>query len=106
MEILQEVKNFSLLNSIPRARLNFRRRLILCTTLYRNPIQASNFDGTFNNFSLEKFYAVSQKMPLYFFYTIVQKAKTDQKPKSREEAPPLIWVFGQFWLFAQWPRSP
>ena len=42
MEIVQAVKK---LNSISRERLNFRRRPILCTTLYRNPMQASNFGG-------------------------------------------------------------
>ena len=31
------------LNLISRARLNFRRRPFLCTTLYRNLMQASNF---------------------------------------------------------------
>ena len=43
MEIVPEVKK---LNSIPRGQLNFRRRPILCTTLYRNPTPASNFGGT------------------------------------------------------------
>ena len=36
------------LNSISRVRLNFRRRPILCTTLYRNLMLASNFGGTFD----------------------------------------------------------
>ena len=44
MEIVQAVKK---LNSISRERLNFRRWPFLCTTLYRNPMQASNFGGTF-----------------------------------------------------------
>ena len=44
MEIVQAVKK---LNSISWKRLNFRRRPILCTTLYRNLMQASNFGGTF-----------------------------------------------------------
>ena len=44
MEIVQEVKK---LNSISWKRLNFRRQPILCTTLYRNLMQASNFGGTF-----------------------------------------------------------
>ena len=35
------------LNSISRAGLNFRRRPVLCTTLYRNLTQASNFGNTF-----------------------------------------------------------
>ena len=49
MEILQAVKMW---NSISRERLSFRRRPILCTTLYRNPIQANNFGGTFDNIFL------------------------------------------------------
>ena len=36
------------LNSIFRAQLNFRRRPILWTTLYRKLMQASNFGGTFD----------------------------------------------------------
>ena len=47
------------LNSISRERLNFRRRPILCTTLcttlYRNPMQASNFGGTFDQLFLRIF---------------------------------------------------
>ena len=53
MEIVQAVKK---LNSISRERLNFRRRPILCTTLYRNPMQASNFGGTFDQLFLRIFY--------------------------------------------------
>ena len=49
MEIVQAVKN---LNSISRERLNFRRRPILCTTLYRNLMQASNFGGIFDQLFL------------------------------------------------------
>ena len=52
MEIVQAVKK---LNSISRERLNFRRRPILCTTLYRNPMQASNFGGTFDQLFLRIF---------------------------------------------------
>ena len=41
------------LNLISRARLNFRKRPILCTALYvRNPVQTSNFSGTFNQLFL------------------------------------------------------
>ena len=66
---------------ISRARLNFRRRPILCTTLYRNPMQASNFGGAFDQLLLHLFVEFSQKMPLYFFYTMVQ---TSQKwPKTQ-----------------------
>ena len=44
------------LNSISRARLNFRRRPILCTTLYRNLLQASNFGGAFDQLFLWIFF--------------------------------------------------
>ena len=40
------------LNQISRAPLNFRRRPFLCTTLYRNPMQVSNFGGTFDQLFL------------------------------------------------------
>ena len=49
MEIVKRVKR---LNSISRARLNFRRRPILCTTLYRNLMQVNNFGGTFDQLFL------------------------------------------------------
>ena len=52
MEIVQAVKKLSL---ISRERLNFRRRPILCTTLYRNLMQASNFGGTFDQLFLRFF---------------------------------------------------
>ena len=42
--------------------LNFQRRPILCTTLYRNLMQASNFGGTFDQLFLGIFIKVSQKM--------------------------------------------
>ena len=35
------------------------------------------------NFSFEFFMKFSQKMRLYYFYTMVQKVKNDQKLKSR-----------------------
>ena len=49
-------------------------------------------------------------MPLNLFYTMVQKSqkwpKTQIKggPALRQD-PPLIWVFGHFWLFAPWYRG-
>ena len=45
-------------NSISRAGLNFQRRLILCTTLYRNLMQAGNFGCTFNQLFIWIFYAL------------------------------------------------
>ena len=43
----------------------------------------------------------SQKMPLNFFYTMVQKVKNDQKLKTRVPALNLVaWVvfYRQFWV--------
>ena len=62
-------------------------------------MQASNFGGTFDQLFLWVFFMkLSQKMPLYFFYTMVQKSQNDQKLKSRgggsceEESLPSIVV--------------
>ena len=64
------------LNSISRERLNFRRWPILCTTLYRNLMQASNFRRHIWPIFLWFFFLkFSQKMFLYFFYTMVQKSQ-------------------------------
>ena len=49
IKIVQAIKK---LNSISRARLNFLRRPFLCTTLYRNLMQAGNFAGTFDQLFL------------------------------------------------------
>ena len=66
---------------ISRARLNFGRRPILCTTFK----QASDFGGTFDQLSpsilLWKY--GSQKMPLYFYYTMVQKSREWPKTQSK-----------------------
>ena len=83
MEIVQAVKT---LNSISREGLNFWRRPILCTTLYRNLMHASNFGSTFDQLFLRIFYKILQKMPLYVFYTWCKKIKNDQKLKSRGPA--------------------
>ena len=83
MEIFQAVKKLILW-----ARLNFRRRPILCTTEYSNPMQASNFGGTFDQLYLWIFFMrFSRKMLLNFFRTMVQKeSKNDQKLKSKEKS--------------------
>ena len=79
------------LNSISRERLNFRRRPILCTTLYRNPMQASNFGGTFDQLFLWIFFIkFSQKMPLYLFSTMVQKSRKWPKTQIKGGGPALI----------------
>ena len=72
------------LNSISRERLNFRRRPFLCTTLYRNLMQASNFGGTFDQLFLWIFLWNFHRRCL-FTYSILwcKKVKNDQKPKSR-----------------------
>ena len=83
MKILQAVEN---LNSISRAQLNFGRRPILCTILYKNPIQASNFGGTFDQLFLWIFYAIfTDDASLLFLYHGAKKSKNDQKLKSRGE---------------------
>ena len=52
-------------------------------------MQARNFGGTFDQLFLWNFFMqFSQKMPLYFFYTMVQKkVKNDEKLKSRGVLP-------------------
>ena len=46
-------------------------------------MQANNFGGTFDQLFLCIFMRFSQKMPLYFLYTMVQKVENDEKLKSR-----------------------
>ena len=41
-------------------------------------MQANNFGGTFDQLFLCIFMRFSQKMPLYFFYTMVQKVENDE----------------------------
>ena len=80
------------LNSISRVWLNFRRRPILCTTLYRNPMQASNFGGTFDQLFLWIFFMqFSQKMRLYFFCTMVQKSQKWPKTQIKGGGSCLKW---------------
>ena len=84
MKIFQAVKK---LNSISRARLNFRRGPVLCTTLYRNLTTASNCGGTVDQL-FHFFLKFSQKMPLYFFDTMVQKSQ--KWPKTQIKGGP-VW---------------
>ena len=79
MEIIQAAKK---LNSISQERLNFRRRTILCTNFYRDPLQASNLGGIFDQLFLWNFFMqFSHKMPLHFFYTMVQES--EKWPKTQ-----------------------
>ena len=81
MEIVQAVKK---LNWNSRERLNFWRRPILCTTLYRNPMQASNFGGTFDLLFLRMFYKNFHRSCLSSSsIPWCKKVKNDQKLKSR-----------------------
>ena len=84
IKIVQAVKK---LNSISRERLNFRRRPILCTTLYRNLRQASNFGGTFDQLFLGIFsWNFHRRCLSTFSIPWCKKVKNDQKLKSRGPA--------------------
>ena len=79
------------LNSISRARLNFRRRPILCTTLYRNLMQASNFGGTFDQLFLGIFLWNFHRRCLNFFYTMVEKkSKMTKNSNQRGGGGPVL----------------
>ena len=74
--------------NLPSA-IELRRRPILCTTLYRNLMQASNFGGLFDQLFLWIFFITfSQKMPVYFFYTMVQKKSKMTENSNQEEVLP------------------
>ena len=71
MEIVQAVKEFNLISWV---RLSFRRRPILCTALFRNPIQASHFGRSIDQLFLWTFYAILTQNAPPFFYTMVQRS--------------------------------
>ena len=65
--------------------LNFRRGPFFCTTLYGNPMQASNFGGTFYQLFLWNFLWIFHRRCLSpFSIPWCKKVKNDQKLKSRE----------------------
>ena len=64
------------LNSLSRARLNFRRWPILCTTMYRNLYKPATSVAHLTNFSFEFFMRFSQKMPNYAFILWCKKKKS------------------------------
>ena len=72
------------INSISRERLNYRRRPFLCTPLYRNLMQASNFGVTFDQLflciCLWKFH---RRCVSTYSIPWCKKVKNDQKLKSR-----------------------
>ena len=83
MELVQDVRKLS---SISRAllKLSFRRRPILCTALYRNPKQVSNFGGAFDQLFLTFFYEIfTEDASLLFPHYRAKRVKNDQKLKIR-----------------------
>ena len=58
-------------------------------------MQASNFGDTFDQLSFEFFMKFSQKMPLNFFYTKVQKSQ--KWPKTQIKGGPAL-IFNLWWL--------
>ena len=77
------------LNSISRERLNFRRWPIcvqLCIeTFYKQATSVAHMHLT--NFSFEFFMQFSNKMPLYVFYTMVQKSRKWPKTQIKGVLP-------------------
>ena len=79
--------------------MNYRRRPFLCTTLYRNPMQASNFGGTFDQLFLWIFLWNFHRICVSAFsIPWCKKVKNDQKLKSRGSClkagpppPPAPW---------------
>ena len=68
--------------------MNFRRQPILCTTLYRNPMQASNFGGTFDQLFLRIFYKIFTKdasLPLLY-----HGAKKSKMTKNSNQGGPAL----------------
>ena len=63
----------------------FEKRPILCTTLYRKPMQAPNLVADLTNFLPLNFFMrfSHKKIPLYLFYTMIQK-KSKMTKKSNQ----------------------
>ena len=59
--------------NLPSA-IEFGRRLFLCTTLYSNLMQASDFGGTFDQVFLSIFYIIfteDASLQIYLFYLFI-----------------------------------
>ena len=80
MEIVQAIKR---LNLISRERLNFRRRPILCTTLYRNPTQWNNFGGAFDKLFLWILTCNFHRRCLCTLSIIIMVQKSKKRPKTQ-----------------------
>ena len=97
IKIVQAVKK---LNSISRAQLNFRRRPILCTTLYRNLKQASNFGGPFDQLFLWIFlWNLTEDSSLLLLYYGAKKSKMTKNSNQggsclKGDSDPLIVARG------------
>ena len=89
--------------------MNFRRRPFLCTTLYRNPMQVSNFGGTFDQLFLWSFlWNFHRRCISTFSIPWCKKVKNDQKLKSRG-GPALRWPtalkMAKNWKFEFLPQT-
>ena len=71
-----------------RERLNFRRRAFLCTTLYRNLMQASNFGGTFDQLFLWIFLWTFHRRCLSTF--LYHGAKKSKMTKNSNQGDPAL----------------
>ena len=87
IKIVQAVQK---LNSISRAQLSIRRRSILCTTSYRNLMQASNFGGTFDQLFLSIFlWSFHRRCLSTSSIPWCKKVKNDQKLEA------ILVIFGR-----------
>ena len=88
------------LNSISRERLNFRRRPLLCTTLYRNLMQATNFGGTFDKLFLWIFSwnfhrrCLSSSEATFVAMNMMNKCAKFHKDSPSGQTPERDWIFG------------
>ena len=97
MEIVQAVKK---LNSISLVRLKFRRRPILCITLYRNPIQASIFGGSFDQLLFEYFYYRKRGSASYIMREVRsvrerERERETDRQRQREKDGSDVTIFAQ-----------
>ena len=82
-------------HSFPREWLNFRRRPILHTVLYRNPMPAPNFGDRFwRTFPFNFFCGFSHKIPLFLFLIYTMMQKSQKWPKSQIRGGGLKPAFG------------
>ena len=100
MKIVQAVKKLS---SISRARLNFRRWLILRATLYRNLMQVSNFGGTFDQLFLWIFLcAFSTEDACQLLRSMVRKSQKWPKTQIKGGVLPLALSWSFLNCFLHW----